>query len=176
MAEYSAKCPICNNEISADTESALVKQFQQHAKETHNRIMSERETRRLVSQQLAAARQEPVVTVEYSAKCPICGNELAADSEGALIEQFQQHAKEKHDNIMSERQVRRMIGDELAAAKQKARGMANHSARCPICNNEIVADSEDALVEQFQRHARDTHNKTMSAREVKQTIRKHVPA
>jgi predicted small metal-binding protein len=54
MAQHSTKCPICSGTISAETEDALVKQFQQHAKEKHNRDMNEQQVRETIKKQANA--------------------------------------------------------------------------------------------------------------------------
>ena len=51
MAQHSTTCPVCNNELTAETEDALVKQFQQHAHEEHGKQMSEQEARDMVKKQ-----------------------------------------------------------------------------------------------------------------------------
>ena len=48
MAEHSIKCPMCDSTITAESEAALVKQLQQHAKEHHDHEMSEQEAKDMI--------------------------------------------------------------------------------------------------------------------------------
>ena len=46
-----ATCPMCNSEISADTEQDLIQELRQHAKEHHDKELSEEDAQKMVSQQ-----------------------------------------------------------------------------------------------------------------------------
>ena len=47
----SAKCPMCNREMSEDTEQDLIKSLRQHAKENHDKELSEEDAQKMVRQQ-----------------------------------------------------------------------------------------------------------------------------
>jgi predicted small metal-binding protein len=44
-----------------------------------------------------------------TAKCPVCGGELTAPTQTALIGKVQKHGKEKHGMEISEQQAKDMI-------------------------------------------------------------------
>ena len=42
-----------------------------------------------------------------------------------------------------------------------------HSAVCPVCNGTLTDDTEAALISKVQRHAKDNHDKDLTAEQAR---------
>jgi predicted small metal-binding protein len=52
---------------------------------------------------------EVTAMAQQSAKCPVCGGELNADTRTALVGKLQKHGKEKHGMDITEQQAKDII-------------------------------------------------------------------
>ena len=46
---------------------------------------------------------------EHRMDCPVCGEAISAESEQELIQKFQRHGKERHNQEMTVEQIRDMM-------------------------------------------------------------------
>jgi predicted small metal-binding protein len=49
---------------------------------------------------------------QQSVDCPVCGGTLSAESEDALVQNLQKHAKENHNREMNDQQAKDIIGKQ----------------------------------------------------------------